>query len=144
MHAGAAVKQALLLALMSVLALNVFTGSPLMAAWIGSRVQGGGPPSMAAFVAFFGSMLAMSFALTVALGAAGRAYDSMTGRRPTIRAHLPWLRSLRGERPQEMGAKTGLSALDVVLVGAVVLAVLAFEIWFFFYSGSPIDERSGR
>jgi len=144
MHVGKALKRALLLALMSVLALNVFTGSPLMAAWIGSRVQGSGPPSMAAFFSFLLSVLAMSFALTVALGAAGRAHDSLTGRRPTIRAHLPWLRSLRGERPQEMGAKAGLSALDVVLVVAVVIAVVAFEVWFFFYSGSPIDERSGR
>jgi len=134
----------LLLALMSVLALNVFTGSPLLAAWIGSRVQGTGPPSMAAFFVFLGSMLAFSFALTVALAAVGRSHDHFMGRRPTVRAHLPWLRSLRGERPQEMGTKVGLSALDVILVVTVVLAVVAFEVWFFFYSGSPIDERSGR
>jgi len=89
---------------------------------------------MAAFFSFLLSMLAMSFALTVALGAAGRAHDSITGRRPTIRAHF--LRAL--------AAKAGLSALDVVLVVAVVIAVVAFEVWFFFYSGSPIDERSGR
>jgi hypothetical protein len=25
-----------------------------------------------------------------------------------------------------------------------VLAALAFEVWFFFYSTSPIDGRSGR
>ena len=63
---------------------------------------------------------------------------------PTVRAHLPWLRSLRGERPREVGAKVGLSALDVILVGAVVIVVVAFELWFFLVSGSPIDQRSGR
>jgi hypothetical protein len=26
----------------------------------------------------------------------------------------------------------------------VVIAVIAFEVWFFFFSGSPIDQRSGR
>jgi hypothetical protein len=26
----------------------------------------------------------------------------------------------------------------------VVLAFVAFEIWFFFFSSSPIDQRSGR
>lgn len=137
-------KRAMLLALMSVLALNVFTGSPLLAAWIGSRVQGQGAPSMAAFFSFLGAMLAFSFALVVALGAAGRAHDALVGRRPTVRAHVPWLRSMRGERPQEMGAKVGLTALDVILVAAVLVVVVAFEVWFFFYSGSPIDQRSGR
>jgi hypothetical protein len=31
-----------------------------------------------------------------------------------------------------------VSALDVVLVATVLLAAIAFEIWFFFYSGSSI------
>jgi len=137
-------KRAMLLALMSVLALNVFTGSPLLAMWIGARVQGQGAPSMAAFFSFLGAMLAFSFALVVALGAAGRAHDALVGRSPTVRAHLPWLRSMRGERPREMGEKAGLTALDVILVSAVLLVVVAFEVWFFFYSGSPIDQRSGR
>jgi len=144
MHLGGAFKRVMLLALMSVLTLNVFTGSPLLAAWIGSRVQGNGPPSMAAYFSFFGSMLVISVALITALGAAGRAHDSMVGRRPSVRAHLPWLRSMRGERVVEVRGKGGLSALDVILVSGVVLAVIAFEVWFFFYSGSSIDQRSGR
>jgi len=51
---------------------------------------------------------------------------------------------MRGERPHEQGAEYRLSALEVILVVSVVAAVVAFEIWFFFYSGSPIDARSGR
>jgi hypothetical protein len=31
-----------------------------------------------------------------------------------------------------------------MLVVWVVVAVAAFEVWFFFFSGSPIDQRSGR
>jgi hypothetical protein len=34
--------------------------------------------------------------------------------------------------------------LERILVVCVVLAVAAFEIWFFFFSTSPIDGRSGR
>ena len=37
-----------------------------------------------------------------------------------------------------------LSPLEYVLVGTVLLAWLVFEVWFFFYSSSPIDGRSGR
>ena len=33
---------------------------------------------------------------------------------------------------------------DRTLVSVVVIAIAAFEIWFFFFSASPIDHRSGR
>lgn len=133
-----------LLALISVLTLNLFTGSPLLSLWIGSQVQGPGHPSMAAFLAAAASLGIFSFVLVRMVAAAGRAHDSLIGRRPTVRTHLPWLRSMRGERPHEMGDRGALSAIDVILVSAVVIAVVAFELWFFFKSGSPIDERSGR
>ena len=42
------------------------------------------------------------------------------------------------------GAVATLTALEYLLVGMVILAVVAFEVWFFFYSGSPFDQRSGR
>jgi hypothetical protein len=31
-----------------------------------------------------------------------------------------------------------------VLVVSVVVVVALFEVWFFFYSSSPIDQRTGR
>lgn len=141
---GARLRAAALLSAMCVLSLNVVTGSPLMAIWIGSRVQGEGPPSMTAFFTFLGTLGLTSYFLVRLISAASRTYDSLTGRRPTVREHVPWLRSMRGERPAEIGARAGLSPLDVILVLVVLAAVAAFEIWFFFYSGSPIDERSGR
>lgn len=140
----ARIKAAGLLAAMSVLSLNVVTGSPLMAIWIGSRVQGSGPPTMAAFMTFLACFGGFSLLLVRLISAVSRSYDALTGRRPTVREHVPWLRSLRGERPAEVGSRAGLSALDVILIIVVVAAVVAFEIWFFFYSASPIDQRSGR
>ena len=69
----------------------------------------------------------------------------MTGRRRQIRRHTPWLRAMSGERPHETGGEAPpLSPLEYVLVGAVLLCYLAFEVWFFFLSASPIDGRSGR
>jgi len=138
------VRRAGLLAAMTVLTLNLFTGSPLLSLWIGSRVQGPGHPSMEAFLAFAASFGVFSFVLVRMVAVVGRAHDSLIGQRPTVRTHVPWLRSMRGERPLEVGRHGALSALDVILVSAVVLAAVAFELWFFFKSGSPIDERSGR
>ena len=48
-RAGKRLKRAGLLSLMSVTTVNVWTGSPLMALWVGSRVQTLGASTMAAF-----------------------------------------------------------------------------------------------
>jgi hypothetical protein len=129
---------------MALATLNAWTGSPLAAVWVGSRVQGNGPPEMGAIFVVAATMGVISFGLVKLLHALGAAYDRLAGRKPSIRAHTPWLRSMRDGRPQETARETGLSALDTVLVASVILAVTAFEIWFFFFSESPIDGRSGR
>lgn len=138
-------KQAATLGTMSVTALNVYTGSPLLGLWVGSHVQGDGPPSMPAIFVMLVVFLGTSLILVRILAALGRMYDRLTGRPAQTRQHTPWLRSMRGERPREMGAAGyQLGALDYLMIGSVVLLAAAFEIWFFFYSGSPLDGSSGR
>ena len=138
-------KRAGLLAAMTAATMNVFTGVPLLALWIGSRVQGTSQqPTMAPVAVVAISMGFLAFVLLRVLRRLGSAYDRATGRQPTIRAHVPWLRSLRGERPQEAGDEYTLSALDYILCATVIVAFAAFEYWFFFESGSSIDQRSGR
>jgi hypothetical protein len=52
---------------------------------------------------------------------------------------------MRAERPVYPGESPHLTAPERMLVVVVVIAaVVAFEVWFFFFSGSPIDQRSGR
>lgn len=133
-----------LLSLMTLLTVNVYTGSPLLALWIGSRLTAGSQITMPAVGAIGASMLAMSIGLVKLLGIVSGVYDRVTGRTPQTARHTPWLRSMRGERPHEVGAAYKPSALEIILVVSVVIAVIAFEIWFFFYSSSPIDGRSGR
>jgi hypothetical protein len=129
---------------MTIVGVNVWTGSPLLALWVGSRVQGTGPPKMEAFGVFILVLVVMSVALVKLLSVLGAAYDRMTGRTQTVRAHAPWLRSMRGERPQYPGEKPRLTMLERMLVAMVLAVVILFEVWFFFFSPSPIDERSGR
>jgi hypothetical protein len=137
-------KRLALVTLMSVLTLNVWTGSPLLALWIGSRVQGSGPPSMAAIGAVAGSLAVFSVVLVRAISLLSDRYDKLTGRPRGPREPAPWLRSLRSERDQERAKRAGLTALERILVVSVVLVVAAFEAWFFFFSGSPFGEGSGR
>ena len=125
-----------LLALMALAALNLFTGAPLIAIWVGSKVQGdAGGLTMTAVFTVIVVMAVLCFALVAALGRLGVAHDALIGR-ATDRRRQPWLRPFN-EAPgsRDPGA---LRALDKVLVAVVVVAGLAFEIWFLFFAGSSI------
>jgi hypothetical protein len=138
------VKRVALAALIGVVTLNVWTGGPLFSLWVASRVHGTGPPKMVDIFVVAAVLGAVSFVLVRALARLGAAYDAATGQTATVRAHTPWLRSMRGEREQYPDVRPTLTGLERALVAMVIVAAAAFEIWFFFFSTSPIDQRSGR
>jgi hypothetical protein len=138
------IKRAGLMCAMVIATLNIWTGSPLLALWIGSRVQGPGQPSMTAIGVAAVSLGVLSYALVKLLAWLDRMYGRVTGRPSTVSRHVPWLRSMRGERPHQHKHARELSPLEVILIATVVVVVALFEVWFFFYSSSPIDQRSGR
>jgi hypothetical protein len=77
------------------------------------------------------------WALVWALNAMGEMHDELIGR-PAGRRQSPWMKPFNDPGGRSQGA--ALRALDKVLVGAVVLAGLAFEAWFFFFAGSSIGH----
>jgi hypothetical protein len=125
-------------------ATNIWTGGPAFALWVGSRAQGSGPATMSSVFVVIVVLMAVSLVLVRLIGALQRAYDECAGTGPTVRAHTPWLRSMRGERPVYPGEKPSLTGSERILITVAVVAVIALEVWFFFFSGSPIDQRSGR
>ena len=138
-------KRVTLAALVAFLATNVWVGGPLLSLWIGSRVQvqSGGSltirPTTALVV--FASLGAITVVLVKALRIVGDAYERASGAGPGRRRRDSWLATERKEFP---GERTTLTMLERTLVVVVAMAAIAFEIWFFFYSTSPIDQRSGR
>jgi hypothetical protein len=128
-----------LAAAMAFLALNIWTGSPLLAVWIGSRLQGDATQaSMGAIAAVVVCLVVFSIVLYQALKRVLYAYQETTGTLPTVRTHAPWLRSMRGERAATGRDRAPASAAEMAVIASVLLAAAAFEIWFFFFSGSPI------
>jgi hypothetical protein len=127
-----------LLAVMTLSALNIWTGAPLLAVWVGSRVVTTSQPTMGAIFLVILVLAASCLALIWVLNNAAAAHDRLTGRRQAVRRHVPWLRSMRAERVEHESEKAGLTPLERLLVLMVVLAVTLFEIWFFFFSPSPI------
>jgi hypothetical protein len=133
-----------LLTLMAVVTVNIWTGGPLLALWIGSRIESPGHPTMLAIAIVAVSLGVISFGLVRLLARLDALYGRASGRTATVRGHVPWLRSMRGERPRQQKRASDLAPLEVILVSCVVIVVAIFEVWFFFYSSSPIDGRSGR
>jgi hypothetical protein len=129
------VKRTALLAAIAILTMNIWTGSPLLAVWVGSRFQQHGPPTMGAFAIVAITLLATSIVLVRLVARLEGAYDRVSGRRRGAREQLPWLKSMRAGRLHD--GET-LRAVDGVVIGSVVLAAIAFEAWFFFFAGSSI------
>src|SRR3954447_14214257 len=129
---------------MVLVTVNIWTGGPLLALWIGSRFQPTSGPSMLAIAVVAISLGVISYLLVRLLARIDAVYGQVTGRPSSVGRHVPWLRSMRGERPHEAKHARDLSRLEVILISMVVLVFVLFEIWFFFYSPSPIDQRSGR
>jgi hypothetical protein len=82
----------------------------------------------------------MVFLLAFLLTWINAKYDELSGRPPAARQTSPWLRSMRDEREEDTRRKFGISAIERVVVVTVVAAVLAFEIWFFFFAGSSLPN----
>src|SRR5205807_2885217 len=120
---------------------NVFTGAPLFAMWVGSRVEGSGPLTMGVVFAVIATLALVVFLLTQALVLIGRAYDSVTGR-PPRRERPAWLRSMRDEPAHRQARGDELSMLEKALVASVVVGIVAFELWFFLAAGSPLPNST--
>jgi len=136
-----ALKKIGLVAASALCSINLWTGAPLFAVWIGSKVQGNlNNLSMGAVFSVIAVLAACVFGLAWALTWINAKYDEVTGRPPAARHTSPWLRSMREEREEDVRQKFGISAVERVVVASVVAGVLAFEVWFFFFAGSSLPN----
>ena len=132
-------KRGALIAGMTIVTVNMWTGAPLLALWVGSRVVPPSGLSMLAVAVVTVTLMVACLALVQVLGVLNVAHDRLVGRPPAARRQAPWMKSLSGERKGTRATGVpALAALDYVLISTVVACVIAFEVWFFFFAGSPI------
>ena len=96
---------------------------------------------MSAVLAVVVVMALVCAALVWALNRMGAAHDALIGL-PPARRQTPWMKPFN--EGGALSGQAGLRMLDKVLIGAVVLAGLAFEAWFFFLAGSSIGSGSAN
>jgi hypothetical protein len=135
-------KQLGLVAGSALVSINIWTGAPLLAVWVGSQIQRAQDRlSMEALFAVVVVLAVTVFLLGWLLTWINAKYDELTGREPEARQTSPWLRSTRGEREEDIRRKHGITAVERVVVVSVVAAVLTFEVWFFFFAGSSLPSN---
>jgi hypothetical protein len=114
---------------------NIWTGAPALALWIGSqsdrwlgsRAPGTGV-SMRSILVVVVVLGVLELALVQAVTKIGDAYDETSGRRQA-RRRSPWLRSLSNERDEAELGKHGVSAIERTAMVGVVVCVLVIEAW---------------
>ena len=116
--------------------INMLTGCPLFALWIGSQFEGwigahapSTGVSMRSVLVVVVVLAVLEIALAVLVTRVSDAYDKLTGRPHKARRTTPWLRSLGGERQKADPETYGVSAVERVAIISVVLCVLVFELW---------------
>jgi hypothetical protein len=124
------------LAVASALAsINIWTGGPLFALWIGSQFEGwvgarapSTGVSMKSILVVVAVLAVVEIALIKVVTRVSDAYDKLTGR-PHKARRASWLKSLGGERGRSESVSYGVSAVERIAIISVVLCVLAFELW---------------
>ena len=134
-------KRLLLASGIALAGLNIWTGAPLLALWIGSRLQTSTQPTMMSVFAVAGLLALFCGLMVWVLGYLNAAYDIARGAPPQRRSQAPWLRSMRGERAKDLKRERQTTVAEKIMIGVVVLAVVSFEAWFFFIASSPLPNQ---
>jgi hypothetical protein len=115
---------------------NIWTGCPLLALWVGSKVVGQRQLSMAAVGVVVVALAALTLASLLALSWLNNVYDELIGR-PRTERRAPWLRSMRDVAEGHISIRVGITALERIVVLNVYVAVIGLTVWLVFFAGPP-------
>jgi hypothetical protein len=124
----------------TVVAVNIWTGCPLLAVWVGSKAAGDSGLSMGAVGVVIVVLVVSTLAMAALLAWLTATYDELIGRPLGARRTSPWLRSMRGEREELAREHRGITATERLIITSVVVCVLVFEVWLFFFAGSSLPS----
>ncbi|HZO59018.1 MAG TPA: hypothetical protein VFB51_04940 [Solirubrobacterales bacterium] len=127
-------KQTGLVILMVLGGLMLWFGNPVIWLWIGSQMTETQGVSMGPYFVVALGILASTIGVSFGLARIHRQYQEVSGRVPTVRVRLPWMRSVRGEED----SRPEVTVLDVVVVSTAVLGIAAALFWFLFLAGSSL------
>lgn len=123
-------KRATMAAVTALVTVNVWTGCPLLALWVGSRTVGAGDLSMRAVVVVLVVLALLEGAMLLLLAWLTGIYDEMIGLRRS-QSEATWIRRLCAP-PQATRARRRmeLTSVEGVVVINVYVAVVTLVVWY--------------
>lgn len=130
-------KRVIVVAAGAFVSVNIWTGAPLLALWVGSRIVGKMELSMGAVAIVVAVLATTVYLMAMLLLRLDDAYRRMSAMGHDHR-QPQWLSPLADEEADR--ALPRLTPVEWAIVGSVQLAVVAFLVWFFFVAGSPLPQ----
>jgi hypothetical protein len=130
------VKRIALAAATSFVAVNIWTGAPLLALWIGSQAVGQTTLSMGAVVIVVGVLIALDLIMGALLLRLNRIYRGLLGAGDGQR-RAAWLRTLSSDGDDESG-EPAVTLIERIVVICVYAAMVALVVWFLFFAKAPL------
>jgi hypothetical protein len=119
-------------------ALLLWIGVPVVWLWLASQLAGSTQPSAGVYTfAAVGILLSMA-GMGWLLAHLNRMHIELTDRRREGYDRSGWLRSEKDER----SPAPDRGVLEPIIVVSVVVALVAFLVWFLFFAGSSINYRN--
>jgi type VI protein secretion system component VasK len=122
-----------------VIALAVAAGIPLVWVWIASQLAGNKrdlTPSLALLIT---TGILVSYWLALAIGSWLRRRLVGESEERARQRRMSWNRSFRDEPLHAADRQS--DPVERVFIVVAVVGVIAFEIWFFFFAGSPLPNQ---
>jgi hypothetical protein len=130
-------RRALFAAATAFLSINLWTGAPLLALWVGSQAADQQTLSMSAVFVVVLVLAALVAAMSVALLWLEGRYRRLVGH-PLRENRLTWLRAFNAQR--EPVRKVPMSMVEYIVTAVVYVAVIALMLWFVLFAGSPLPH----
>jgi formate hydrogenlyase subunit 3/multisubunit Na+/H+ antiporter MnhD subunit len=130
-------KRALFAGATAFLSINLWTGAPLFALWVGSRAAEEQALSMSAVLVVVVVLAVLTLAMSVALLWLEGRYRRLVGH-PLRENRLTWLRSFNAQREQVR--RVPMSMVEHIVTVTVYVAVIALIVWFLLFAGSPLPH----
>jgi hypothetical protein len=115
---------------------NLWTGCPLLALWVGSQAVGQRTLSMGAVGVVVVVLALLVFVFAVALTWLNNVYDELIDR-PRNERRPTWLRSMRAEAEGHVSQRVGITLLERIVIVNVYIGVTTFAVWYVFFAGAP-------
>jgi hypothetical protein len=76
------------------------------------------------------------FAMALLLTWLNNVYDELTGRQ-RVERRSAWLRSMRAESERHTSQRSGITALERIVMVNVYVAVATLVVWYVFFASAP-------